>query len=288
MRLITLMFAALATLMLGCSRSEPPAAANPATTAEKAPELSPASESGKSAAAPNASPGASGMAAILANPARSAADRERDAREQPEAVLTLAGFGPGMTIADIFGGGGYYSEILSGLVGPQGKVVLINNAAYDAYAKKDLEPRLAEGRLPNVEYRIVPNEAMQLGESTLDGAMIVMSYHDLYVVDPENGWPAVDAGQFLDQIATALKPGAVLLIVDHFAREGSGSADANTLHRIDESFAKADISAHGLELISTSDVLRNKDDPRDKGVFDQSIRGKTDRFVHVYRKNGKA
>ena len=49
----------------------------------------------------------------LANPSRSDADRERDTRDRPQDVLELAGFKKGMVIADVFGGGGYYSEILS-------------------------------------------------------------------------------------------------------------------------------------------------------------------------------
>ena len=289
MRAPTLLLVSLVVLVAGCSRSEAPATVDAGTSTAIPAEVAPAADTKAVAeSSPSTETGASIIASALANPARSEADRERDGRDQPAAILALAGFGPGMIIADIFGGGGYYSEILSGVVGPQGKVLLINNAPYDAYAKKGLAPRLADGRLPNVDYRIVPSEAMQLGTSALDGALIVMSYHDLYVVDPENDWPAIDAGQFLDQIATALKPGGVLLIVDHAARDGSGSSDANTLHRIDESFAKKDISSHGLELISSSEILRNEDDPRDKGVFDESIKGKTDRFVHVYRKSGGA
>ena len=46
------------------------------------------------------------VADALADPARSAADRERDAREKPQQVLALAGFERGMTVADVFGGGG--------------------------------------------------------------------------------------------------------------------------------------------------------------------------------------
>lgn len=286
MRIPVFAFMVMTVAIAGCSRPQPSTTSNPSPEAEKsakAASATPGKDDSSTTASTSNQP-ASTIASALANPARSEADRERDSRDQPEAVLTVAGFGPGMTIADIFGGGGYYSEILSGVVGPEGKVLLINNPGYDAYASKDLTPRLAEGRLPNVDYRIVPSDAMGLGDSALDGAMIVMSYHDLYVVDPENGWPAIDAGQFIEQISTALKPGGVLLIVDHSAREGSGNSDANSLHRIDEAFAKTDISSHGLELVSTSEVLRNSDDPRDKGVFDESIRGKTDRFVHVYRK----
>jgi predicted methyltransferase len=224
------------------------------------------------------------IARQLASPSRSVDDRERDVRDRPEAVLELAGFGRGDTIADIFGGGGYYSEILSGIVGRRGQVLLINNAAYDAYAKKGLEPRIAGNRLPNVRYSIAPNEALGLGVNALDGALIVMSYHDLYHADPDSGWQAIDAGQFIDQIVVALKPGGRLLIVDHAAREGTGKADAQALHRIEETFAVRDFKAHGLEFAGSIAVLRNRDDDRTRNVFDPTIKGKTDRFVHLYRK----
>lgn len=218
----------------------------------------------------------------IANPARSDADRERDLRDKPQQVLGLAGFKRNMVIADIFGGGGYYSEILSEVVGPQGKILLINNPQYDNYAKKGLATRLADNRLPNVKYEVTPPEAMNLGSNSLDGALIVMSYHDLYVADTD--WPAIDASQFIDQIVTALKPGAVLLIVDHAARENSGKADAPTLHRIDEKFAVQDFKSHGLEFAGSISDLRNTADDRTLNVFNAAIRGKTDRFVHVYKK----
>lgn len=232
----------------------------------------------------HAPPTSMSLADSLTRPTRTDADRERDGRDQPEAVLALAGFKAGDRIADIFGGGGYYSEILSDVVGDKGRVLLINNPPYYAYAKKDLEPRLTSGRMHNVEHRILPPENMQLGEGSLDGALIVMSYHDLYVADPEGGWPAIDAGQFIDQIVAALKPGAVLLIVDHAARDGSGKADTQALHRIDEAFAIADFKAHGLEFDASIPVLRNAADDRSKNVFDAAIKGHTDRFVHRYRK----
>lgn len=224
------------------------------------------------------------LASALANPARSDSDRERDQRDLPGDVLKLAGFRPGMKVADIFGGGGYYSEIIAGIVGPKGHVRLINNPPYDGYAKKALEARLADNRLPNVSYEVLPPEAMNLGKGTLDGALIVMSYHDLYVVDPADNWPAIDAGQFIDQIVTSLKPGGVLLIVDHQARAGTGKDDAQKLHRIEESFAVADFKVHGLDFVGSIPVLRSDADDHTLNVFDKVIRGKTDRFVHLYRK----
>jgi predicted methyltransferase len=223
---------------------------------------------------------------VLANPARSAADRERDARDKPAETYELAGFKRGDTVADILGGSGYNSEILSGIVGPEGHVLLVNNTGYEDFGKKGLAERLADNRLPNVRHIVGPSDALGMGENVLDGAVIVMSYHDLYWVSDKDGWPRIDAGQFLDQVVRALKPGGVLLVVDHSAKEGAGSSAAQTLHRIDEQFAIADFRAHGLVLETSSDVLRNPADDRSKLVFDPSIRGKTDRFVHLYRKQG--
>ncbi|MEO6365798.1 MAG: hypothetical protein ABIO38_07120 [Luteimonas sp.] len=226
----------------------------------------------------------SNIAAVLASPSRSAADRERDLRDRPAEVLALARFERGDVVADVLAGGGYYSEILSGIVGPQGRVLLVNNPGYDNFGKKGLAERLADNRLPNVRHVSGPSDALGMGENALDGAVIVMSYHDLYWVDEKEGWPRVDAGQFLDQVTRALKPGGVLLVVDHSAKEGTGSSAAQALHRIDEQFAIADFRKHGLKWEASIPVLRNAADDRSLSVFDKAIRGKTDRFVHRYRK----
>ena len=195
----------------------------------------------------------------VAAPDRSDKDRERDAREHPADVLAFAGFKPGMAIADLFGGGGYYSEIISHVVGPRGKVLLVNNPAYAAFAKDDLAARFRDGRLPRIERLVVPNEKLGLGTATLDGALFVMSYHDLYYADGKD-FPKIDAGQFLDQVHAALKPGGRLLVVDHAAVAGSGNAPAQTLHRIEETFAIKDFEAHGFELAGRYDGLHNTTD----------------------------
>lgn len=220
----------------------------------------------------------------VADPARSAKDRERDARDRPAEVMALAGFAPGMKIADIFAGGGYYSELIGDVVGPGGSVLLLNNTAYQQFAREDLKERLKDGRLANVRPMLVESCNLRLGKEGLDGALIVMSYHDLYHVDEQSGWAPIDAGNFLDQIHSALKPGGIFLIVDHAARGGTGKDAAQDLHRIDEGFAKRDIESHGFKLEKTWDGLRNSADEHTTMVFDPAIRGRTDRFVHVYRR----
>jgi predicted methyltransferase len=225
------------------------------------------------------------IAAAVASPERSAKDRERDARDKPAELLAFAGVKPGMKVADVFGGGGYWSEIFLHAVGPSGSVTLANNEGYANFAKDDIKARFAGGRLKAVKQLVGPTNNLGLGKEQYDLIEIFMSYHDLYWVDEKEGWPKIDADNFLKQLHTALKPGGKLLIVDHAAKAGTGSSAAQDLHRIDEEFAKKDFTSHGFKLEKTWDGLRNSADDHSKQVFDPSIRGKTDRFTQLYVKS---
>jgi len=214
---------------------------------------------------------------------RSNMDRKRDVVDRPAELMAFAGIAPGMKIADVFGGGGYWTELMARAVGPKGQVRLVNNAAY---AKSlGIEQRFASNRLPNTEHQTVEPNALKLGRTTFDMIVIFMSYHDLYWVDEKEGWPAINAAAFLDQLQAALKPGGRLLIVDHAAVAGTQSASAQNLHRIEEAFAKKDIESHGFRLEKTWDGYRNPSDNLTLSVFAPTVRGKTDRFTHLYRKN---
>jgi len=46
----------------------------------------------------------------------------------------------------------------------------------------------------------------------------------------------------------------------------------------------AEVVAAGFALEASSDLLRNPDDDRAVNVFDDAIRGRTDRFVYRFRK----
>jgi predicted methyltransferase len=221
--------------------------------------------------------------AAVKHPGRSAADIERDPKDKPARVLRLTGIGPGMHVVDVLGGSGYYSELLSYLVGPKGEVLLVNTAGPDSVDPTWTE-RLAGDRLPNVTRRAVDLSAMQLGTATFDAALLIKVYHDLYWKGLTDGPPKIDAKSVLDQIAAALKPGGVLLVVDHSAKAGTGSADADSLHRIDEVYARRDIESHGFKLVAHADFLRNPSDDRTTISYKPPALGKTDRFVYVFRK----
>lgn len=224
------------------------------------------------------------VTAAVAAPERSAKDRERDANDKPAELLTFAGVKPGMKVADFLGGGGYWSELLARAVGPAGSVTLVNNPGYFYFSKDGLKERFADGRMKDIHQRVVETGNLDLGTGQFDLIVIFMGYHDLYWIDESNGWPKIDADGVLDQLNRALKPGGKLLIVDHAAKEGSGSSAASDLHRIDEAFTKKDIAAHGFLFEKGWPGYRNSKDDYTKDVFNAAVRGKTDRFTHLYRK----
>jgi predicted methyltransferase len=213
---------------------------------------------------------------------RSESDKERDATDKPAEVLRLGGIKPGMTVLDFLAGAGYYSELLSYIVGPTGHVVMYNNAQYLKWSE-GWEKRFTGNRLPNVERKTTELNNIGLGENVYDAVIMVKSYHDLYMVDPKE-WPKVNVPATLDQVVRAMKPGATLLLIDHSAKAGTGSKDANELHRIDEAYAKKEFEAHGLKLVAEGQMLRKPEDKRDAITYKGPIVGKTDRFVLVFRK----
>jgi predicted methyltransferase len=224
--------------------------------------------------------------AAVAHAGRPAADSTRDALDHPAGILRLTGIKPGMKVADVLAGDGYYSELLSYIVGARGHVYLINNTAFDHWSEPDLPTRLAGGRLPNVTHETVDLNDMKLPAASLDAVLLIKVYHDMYWIDmrPDSPWPKVNVGAVLDQLSKALKPGGVLLLVDHSAKSGHGSNDAGELHRIEEGYAIKDFESHGFKVIAKSDLLRMPGDERDLITFKGPMLGKTDRFAVVFRK----
>jgi len=221
----------------------------------------------------------------VATPERSDADRKRDETSKPVAVLSFFGLKPGMHVLDLLSGGGYYSEILSYAVGPDGEVVAHTNDIYEKYHREEIAKRYQDDRLPNVRRLISNPPDLKLPIETFDIVLMVMTYHDIYYVSESNPMhPKIDRDRFLAQIHRCLKPGGVLAVVDHAARRGTGKESAQDLHRIDEEFARKDLESAGFDFDGESSVLRNADDDRALVVFDDRVRRKTDRFIYRFVK----
>jgi predicted methyltransferase len=232
-----------------------------------------------------ASADANTIASAMADENRTDADRKRDERSKAAVILGLLDLGEGDAVIDVFGGGGYYSELLAGVVGAQGTVILQNNYGYGKWVEKYLQERYIDNQVGSIQVLRSEVDDMKLSPQSMDAALMVMSYHDLYYYNPEAGFERADVPNFFYQLHAALKPGGKLLIVDHAAADGSGHSKTQDIHRIDEAFAKQDIESNGFRFIKSSDALRRPNDDRTKNVFDKSIRGKTDRFILLFEKD---
>lgn len=208
----------------------------------------------------------------LTDPTRSTSDRAKDAGRRPDRVLEFVGIEPGMRVADLMAGAGWYTEVLARVVGPKGHVLAQNSGVSANRYGKELVRRLENPALPKVEQIVQEPDRLELAESSFDAVFLVQFYHDTF-------WMDVDRGAMNRAVLQALKPGGLFVVIDHAAQAGSGARDVKELHRVDEALVREEILAAGFRLAAESDLLRNQEDTRDKIVFDPRVRGKTDRFL---------
>lgn len=218
------------------------------------------------------------IAAAVADPARSAADRARDALRKPAACLAFAGVHPGMTIAELFPGKGYFTRIFSRAVGPKGRVY-----EFAPPPKKPGTPSAVKAIAadPHYYHNITVLEGPVADfhlPRPVDLVWTSQNYHDLHNI------PGLKVADFDRAVYEALEPGGIYLVLDHVAPAGSGFSDTDTLHRIDPEAAKKEIMSAGFEFVGESDVLHNPNDSHTKVVFDPSVRGRTDQFIYEFRK----
>ena len=219
-------------------------------------------------------------AAALADDQRPAAERERDAARKPAELLAFAQIQPGEKVGDYIMGGGYWTRILSNVVGTQGKVYAFQPDEFIAFraAYGEEQEAAVAGRATVTPLR-GPVAAPPFPEP-LDALITVQNLHDLYL----GAMPEGTAATAIAALHAALKPGGTLLVVDHSAAASSGTTAANTLHRIDRQAAIDALTAAGFVLEAESDLYSRPDDPRTANVFAPEIRGKTDQFVLRFRK----
>lgn len=220
--------------------------------------------------------------AAVADTNRPADDRSQDSQRKPAEVLAFTGIKPGDTVVDLMPGSGYYTRILSKLVGPHGKVYALQPVEMDKAAPKglhSLQSFAGTTAYANVVILVQPVSAMALPEN-VDLIWTSQNYHDLH--DPFMGSP--DMARLDRTLFDALKPGGALLILDHAAVAGSGLTRTDDLHRIDPAAVKTEVAAAGFRYDGESDVLRNPADNHIVGIYDAGIRGHTDRFILKFRK----
>ena len=229
------------------------------------------------------------IADIVASPDRSAGDRSNDQRRHPEELLVFIGAKPGWTALDVSTGGGYTTELLSRVIGPTG-IVWAQSRPRGAPAPKPAAPeggapapvgmpapmrttadvladRAAAMKAAGVQAAPIAYVARpfedpvppEVANGGLDLVTLMFNYHDL-------GFMGVDRARMDAAIFRGLKPGGIFVIADHAGRPGTGISESGTLHRIEESFLRAEVEAAGFRLQAEGDFLRNPNDPRDQNT----------------------
>jgi predicted methyltransferase len=234
--------------------------------------------------APAMSVPANVAAAVAAKSARTPANVERDAGRKPAEVLAFLGLQKGMKVLDPFGGNLYWAEIVAPAVGPKGSVTIWQPAQFNS-DKSRAAFAAFDAAHPNVSLISSPFEAPNFARNAYDFALINLDYHDVYWTSAEYKIVRMEPQAWLKRLHAAMKPGAVVGIIDHVANAGSDPrVSVEAMHRIDPAVVRADFKRAGFVLIEQSQLLRNHADDHSIGVFDPKIRGKTDRFLFKFKK----
>ena len=221
--------------------------------------------------------------AAISDPRRPDDQVKLDATRKPAISVLFSEAKAGDRIVDVMAGNGYFTRILSDLVGSGGHIYAYIPTEQIAHCS----PREIAGTQSIVRDSSYTNVTLLTGSladfrlpEKLDLIWMSQSYHDLHdsFLGPAN------VAVLNKTIFDALKPGGVFLVIDHVAEAGSGLRDTETLHRIDPIRMRHEIEAAGFVLESQSDALRNADDDHKRAVFDPSIRGRTDQVLFRFRK----
>jgi predicted methyltransferase len=124
----------------------------------------------------------------------------RDRLGEAQQVIQLAGVRPGMWVADVGAGQGYYTVRLARIVGPKGRVLAEDIMPEVTAALTD---RVQRERLDNVAVRLGTPDDPLLPPRTFDRIFLVHMYHE--VASPY---------AFLWHMREGLKPGGLVVVVE--------------------------------------------------------------------------
>ena len=209
--------------------------------------------------------------------ARPAGYRAADSFRKPAETLAFSGVKAGMTVGEFYPGGGYFTRMLSDIVGPSGHIYAIENAGWNDSVKDD-QKMLAEGKWKNVSLDVQPFGTVKFAKP-LDLAWVTQNYHDLKIDQYGPGKKAVDTVAFDREVFNALKPGGTFFILDHQGAPGLTDAEIEKLHRINRDQVIKEVTAAGFKLAGEGKFLRRPGDDHTKPIFDESIRGHTDQYA---------
>lgn len=163
---------------------------------------------------------------------------DRDAWQKPADVVAAMEITPGMTVADVGAGTGYFEPYLSRAVGPTGKVLALD---IEPDMVRHLRERAAREDLANVEAREVEANDPHLPAGTVDRVLVVDTWH--HILPPRAAYAA--------KLREGLAPGGAIFIVDF---ELDATRGPPKEHRLAPADVVRELSAGGLaaEIVDVS------------------------------------
>ena len=209
------------------------------------------------------------LAAAVASPLRSAANRARDGARHPFETLRAFGLRPGQTVVEIAPGGGWYTEILAPYLGAAGHysaALYVEDAATPtqteaqfAQARERFESRFARQPERFGVIRVGTLHANGLSDVGAPGtADVVLTFRNIHNWIAKDHFDAALRAFFL-----VLKPGGVLGVEEHRAAPGTGLDRIVASGYVPEDYVIAKARSAGFELAARSEVNANPRDSKD-------------------------
>jgi ubiquinone/menaquinone biosynthesis C-methylase UbiE len=164
---------------------------------------------------------------------------EREEEEAPSKAIEALDLKPGMVVADIGAGSGYYSSRMAKKVGAEGRVIATD---IQPGMIEILERRIKAERLSNVTTVLGAMDDPKLAPGSVDLAIMVDVYHELQQ-------PQV----FLQRLKPAFKPGGRLVLIEF--RKEDPKVPILEVHKMSVAEVKAELEAEGYAIDRVIDVL---------------------------------
>lgn len=209
---------------------------------------------------------------ILNSGHRSDKNKARDQYRHPQETLEFFGINPGMTVVEISPGGGWYTEVLSPVLGPNGKLYAAHfdpNSDVEYYrngrAKFERKMDVESDVYGNVEITTFqPPKMFDIAPAgSADAVLTFRNVHNWL----RGGRESTVAG--FKGMYKALKPGGILGVVEHRLPASMEQDEKATSGYMHEKFVIELAKDAGFELVDSSDVNANPKDTADhpKGVW---------------------
>jgi predicted methyltransferase len=203
------------------------------------------------------------LAAAIAGPQRSAANRARDPYRHPAQTLHFLGIKDHLTVVEIWPGTGWYTEILAPYLKDRGRLII---ASPPGRGSASIEQRLAidPDVFTKVERANFP--AVLGGKPVAPGtADLVVTFRNVHnwrmgAMNANNTDYAADAFQ---EMFAMLKPGGILGVVDHRLNEDADASRERSSGYIKVSTIRALAEQAGFKLVATSEINANPKDRKD-------------------------